>query len=94
MRAKFFTIVLGFVAPAALAWIPARSTGTVSSTKNNQHIFRLQSSVGSDSIGSLHGENSCFMPLRQLDQDYYAPRIVQVRHSSNILLLCLALLFI
>mmetsp|Transcript_19244 Transcript_19244/g.41831 ORF Transcript_19244/g.41831 Transcript_19244/m.41831 type:complete len:230 (+) Transcript_19244:196-885(+) len=78
MRAKFFTIVLGFVAPAALAWIPARSTGTVSSTKNNQHIFRLQSSVGSDSIGSLHGENSCFMPLRQLDQDYYAPRIVQI----------------
>lgn len=28
--------------------------------------------------GSLHGQNSCFLPLNQLDQDYYAPRIVQI----------------
>lgn len=28
--------------------------------------------------GSLHGEQSCFLPLQQLDQDYYAPRIVQI----------------
>lgn len=28
--------------------------------------------------GSLHGQNSCFLPLQQLDQDYYAPRIVQI----------------
>lgn len=28
--------------------------------------------------GSLHGQNSCFLPLKQLDQDYYAPRIVQI----------------
>lgn len=31
--------------------------------------------------GSLHGENSCFLPLEQLDQDYYAPRIVQIAGS-------------
>jgi hypothetical protein len=36
-------------------------------------------SAPSMSTGSLHGENSCFLPLKQLDQDYYAPRIVQVR---------------
>ena len=29
--------------------------------------------------GNLHGQNSCFMPLKQMDQDYYAPRIIQVR---------------
>ena len=30
---------------------------------------------------NLHGQNSCFLPLKQLDQDYYAPRIIQVRES-------------
>lgn len=30
------------------------------------------------SEGSLHGENSCFLPVKQLDQDYYAPRIIQI----------------
>ena len=30
------------------------------------------------SMANLHGQNSCFMPLKQLDQDYYAPRIIQV----------------
>ena len=29
--------------------------------------------------GNLHGQGSCFLPLQQLDQDFYAPRIVQVR---------------
>jgi len=31
--------------------------------------------------GAIHGENACFLPLKQLDQDYYAPRIIQVRQS-------------
>jgi len=26
----------------------------------------------------MHGDSSCFLPLTQLDQDYYAPRIVQI----------------
>lgn len=30
------------------------------------------------SEGSLHGENSCFLPVKQLDMDYYAPRIIQI----------------
>jgi len=30
------------------------------------------------SSGSLHGQNACFLPLKQLDMDYYAPRIVQI----------------
>lgn len=39
--------------------------------------MQLGSSLGM-AAGSKHGENSCFLPLEQLDQDYYAPRIVQV----------------
>ena len=34
--------------------------------------------------GSVHGQNSCFLPLKQLDQDYYSPRIVQVRHEKGL----------
>jgi len=30
------------------------------------------------SKGSLHGENSCFLPCKQLDQDYFAPRNLQI----------------
>ena len=38
---------------------------------------RTSSALGM-SAGYLHGEGSCFMPIKQLDQDYYAPRIVQI----------------
>jgi hypothetical protein len=30
--------------------------------------------------GFLHGQGSAFMPLEQLDQEYFAPRIVQVSY--------------
>lgn len=30
------------------------------------------------SEGSLHGQNSCFMPLEQLSDEFFAPRIIQV----------------
>mmetsp|Transcript_30987 Transcript_30987/g.35308 ORF Transcript_30987/g.35308 Transcript_30987/m.35308 type:complete len:215 (+) Transcript_30987:156-800(+) len=33
------------------------------------------------SASILHGESSCFLPLAQLDQDYYAPRIIQIAGS-------------
>lgn len=69
-----FLCVLGLFAPAALAWIPA----TPAVTNNKNKIFQLQSSADEDFEGSRHGDNSCFLPLRQLEQDYYAPRIVQI----------------
>ncbi len=28
--------------------------------------------------GAIHGENACFLPLEQCDDEYFAPRIVQV----------------
>lgn len=66
---KLFLCVLGLVAPSALAWAPAVK-------KSNHQLTQLQAAT---TVGGLHGENSCFLPLKQLDQDYYAPRIVQVR---------------
>jgi len=31
--------------------------------------------------GNLHGENACFLPLIQLDMDYFAPRIIRIAGS-------------
>mmetsp|Transcript_5515 Transcript_5515/g.7998 ORF Transcript_5515/g.7998 Transcript_5515/m.7998 type:complete len:214 (+) Transcript_5515:136-777(+) len=49
------------------------SRAWVASISRSQH----QSSA-LQMAGSLHGENSCFLPLDQMDQDYYAPRIIQI----------------
>ena len=43
----------------------------------------LHSSANSDvplttSSGNLHGSNACFLPLQQLEQDTYMPRIVYI----------------
>lgn len=54
------------------AWVSPtvpRAAYTVRSKKSPE--FKM-------SNGSLHGENSCFLPVKQLDQDYYAPRIIQI----------------
>eukprot|EP00539_Tryblionella_compressa_P003668 CAMPEP_0178745676 /NCGR_PEP_ID=MMETSP0744-20121128/7419_1 /TAXON_ID=913974 /ORGANISM="Nitzschia punctata, Strain CCMP561" /LENGTH=222 /DNA_ID=CAMNT_0020398869 /DNA_START=68 /DNA_END=736 /DNA_ORIENTATION=+ len=61
----------------AFAWVPGLRNAVSS---NNKRSFRLEplNSAPSMSLGSLHGQNSCFLPLKQLDQDYFAPRIVQI----------------
>lgn len=69
-----FLCVLGIIVPAAFAWVPATP---VMNKNNNRQFSRLHSSAAGN-FGGLHGENSCFMPLSQLDQDYYGPRIVQI----------------
>lgn len=56
---------------STLAWIPATRTRAMTSV--------AMSDTDTDTTGALHGETSCFLPLKQLDQDYYAPRIIQVR---------------
>jgi len=65
----------------AFAWVPGLRNAVSS---NNKRSFRLEplNSAPSMSLGSLHGQNSCFLPLKQLDQDYFAPRIVQVWSGS------------
>jgi hypothetical protein len=58
---------------STLAWIPATRTRAMTS------VAMSDTDTGTGTTGALHGETSCFLPLKQLDQDYYAPRIVQVR---------------
>eukprot|EP00529_Nitzschia_sp_RCC80_P032627 CAMPEP_0113474046 /NCGR_PEP_ID=MMETSP0014_2-20120614/18372_1 /TAXON_ID=2857 /ORGANISM="Nitzschia sp." /LENGTH=232 /DNA_ID=CAMNT_0000366861 /DNA_START=85 /DNA_END=783 /DNA_ORIENTATION=- /assembly_acc=CAM_ASM_000159 len=57
------------------------STAWVSTTPRPVHLSRvepLSSTAQQGNKGSVHGQNSCFLPLKQLDQDYLAPRIVQI----------------
>lgn len=57
---------------AASLFTPAFSWGPNLSMKAS--LVRPSTAIA----GSLHGENSCFLPLKQCDQDWYAPRIIQV----------------
>lgn len=57
--------------PSAVAWTVPRVSNNL---KTN---VALHASL--QSTGNLHGQNSCFLPVEQLDQEYYAPRIIQVR---------------
>jgi len=43
--------------------------------------LRISVSTNPLSASNVHGEASCFLPLAQMDQDYYAPRIVQIAGS-------------
>lgn len=69
---SLFVLFLASIAVCCQAWV----TPSVKPARNTR--MQLQSSALGMTLGSKHGENSCFLPLQQLDQDYYAPRIVQV----------------
>ena len=56
------------------AWVLPKSNSIMSTRQNAGATATSQLMA----TGSLHGEQSCFLPLQQLDQDYYAPRIVQI----------------
>ena len=71
----FRTIVLLALASPAMAWLPVRQTTRGNAFRPTQTSLQ---SAASGTTGSLHGQNSCFLPLKQLDQDYYSPRIVQI----------------
>lgn len=76
-------ILLAFITLSSCdAWVmPAggKSTATRHTASTSSHLGMA--------AGNKHGENACFLPLEQLDQDYYAPRIVQVRKCGWYLLL-------
>mmetsp|Transcript_45785 Transcript_45785/g.110980 ORF Transcript_45785/g.110980 Transcript_45785/m.110980 type:complete len:216 (-) Transcript_45785:56-703(-) len=65
MNALRLIFLFGLMAESTVAWAPAK-----------QQSLRQKTELSA--AGSLHGQNSCFMPLKQLDQDYWAPRIVQI----------------
>jgi hypothetical protein len=69
----------------ALTLLFAASLAPVSSWSTQRSpIHRIPSHHRTSStlfMGYLHGQSSCFMPLKQLDQDYFSPRIIQVAGS-------------
>lgn len=68
-------LLVASIAASCHAWVMPTAYVARSSTRQTQS--QLESSLGMVA-GSKHGENSCFLPLEQLDQDYYAPRIIQI----------------
>ncbi len=72
---RLLALLLLSMIESSLSWVPDMTLTRIATT--------LQASTVS---GSVHGQNSCFLPLKQLDQDFYAPRIVQVSELTNIYL--------
>eukprot|EP00565_Helicotheca_tamesis_P008045 CAMPEP_0185728068 /NCGR_PEP_ID=MMETSP1171-20130828/3548_1 /TAXON_ID=374046 /ORGANISM="Helicotheca tamensis, Strain CCMP826" /LENGTH=233 /DNA_ID=CAMNT_0028396733 /DNA_START=116 /DNA_END=817 /DNA_ORIENTATION=+ len=62
-----------FLLSSTVAWVPTRHLSPQTQWAVGKHTV-----LGMAAEPSLHGENSCFLPLAQLESDYYAPRIVQI----------------
>ncbi|GKY93976.1 hypothetical protein MPSEU_000364500 [Mayamaea pseudoterrestris] len=87
MRPLHFSSLLCLLIAATLlaivpvdSWISSQHPHhrDTSSRSSSRRATRRLSMSTTDSNSNLHGQNSCFMPLKQLDQDYYAPRIIHV----------------
>lgn len=78
--------ILSLFLTSALAWIPSQSSRhhPFASTAFSRRMAasttarHMASAPLQMKNGNLHGQNACFLPLKQLDQDYHAPRIVQI----------------
>jgi len=72
---KIFALTTLSILSSTRAWVslsvPLAASKTTNQRSTNSPTLKM-------SEGSLHGENSCFLPMKQLDQDYYAPRIIQI----------------
>ena len=70
----YLTLALYLIITYCHAWT---TTNINSIRKETPYKFNFHlHSTAKELVG--HGENNCFLPLKQLDQDYCAPRIVQV----------------
>lgn len=54
---------------------------TISCTSRTTSSTSIAATPMQSSVGNLHGQGSCFLPLLQNDDEYIAPRIVQVSHK-------------
>lgn len=66
---KSLIILAAALNTSAYAWVSPKPSFRSTST---------ELSMSTTSLGGLHGENSCFLPLEQVDEEHYAPRIVQI----------------
>lgn len=70
----YLTLALYLIITYCHAWT---TTNINSIRKETPYKFNFHlHSTAKELVG--HGENNCFLPLKQLDQDYCAPRIVQI----------------
>jgi len=73
-----FGILLSVLVSKAHAWValPAAQSyiSVHKSTTKNPSYLKMSNMIG----GSLHGQNSCFLPLQQQEEDFCAPRIIQI----------------
>mmetsp|Transcript_15612 Transcript_15612/g.43085 ORF Transcript_15612/g.43085 Transcript_15612/m.43085 type:complete len:242 (-) Transcript_15612:86-811(-) len=62
------------------AWttLPTKPQQQQQQHQTTLHRRPLRMSLQATAAANLHGQNACFLPLKQLDQDYYNPRIVQI----------------
>ena len=65
----------GLSLPEVQAWIISRPSSSRSAA--DHRLTRLHQSSLSVSARK-HGQDACFLPIKQLEQDYFAPRIVQI----------------
>ncbi|KAL7543935.1 hypothetical protein ACHAXR_013361 [Thalassiosira sp. AJA248-18] len=54
------------------------SSSTLSRPTSRSSLLQTSATTLKASVGNLHGESACFLPLLQNDEQYIAPRIVQI----------------
>lgn len=78
MKCELSVLSIILLQKLSSAWLP-RHTHSHERISEPTRLLSKQSHLLMS--GNLHGQNSCFLPLKQLDQDYYAPRIIQIAGS-------------
>ena len=59
---------------------PSSLQRTISATTTTSSTQVFADATQQTSVGNSHGQGSCFLPLLQNDEEYIAPRIVQVSY--------------
>jgi len=76
------TVALAITSCQAFTTSSVSSSNTPPQTTSRSSLIHTSTTTTLDAaVGNMHGESSCFMPLMQNDEDYVAPRTVQVRVS-------------
>ena len=57
---------------------------TISATTSKSSTQVFADATQQKAVGNSHGQGSCFLPLLQNDEEYIAPRIVQVSYYQNL----------
>ena len=86
MTSAQITITAAFALAITSCRAFTTSSSTPSQTISRASIIQSPATTMNAALGNLHGESACFLPLLQNDEQYIAPRIVQVRYILYIYL--------